>query len=107
MNHAKGSKGPRKDSTIWRRLLAEKEESTLSVRAFCRDKGITEASYYSWRKRLGSNHKNEQSMFSPIEIQSKAGAGAVVELPGGVKVRFGELPPVEYLHHLSITFSRG
>lgn len=107
MNPTKVSKRTRKDSTIWRRLLAEKEQSTLSVRAFCQDKGITEASYYSWRKRLGSIPVKDESFFSPIEIQAKAGTGAVVELPGGVTVRFGGLPPVEYLHHLSITFSRG
>ena len=107
MDLAKVSKRTRKDSTVWLRLLAEKEQSTLSVRAFCQDKGITEASYYSWRKRLGGIRMKDGPIFSPIEIQAKAGAGAVVELPGGVAVRFGGLPPVEYLHHLSITFSRG
>jgi len=107
MNPTKVSKRTRKDPTIWQLLLEEKEQSPLSVRAFCQDKGITEASYYSWRKRLGGIRRKDDPIFSPIEIQSKPGAGVVVELPGGVMVRLGELPPVEYLHHLSITFSGG
>ena len=92
---------------MWQLLLAEKEQSTLSVRAFCQHKGITEASYYSWRKRLGGTGMKDGPIFSPIEIESKANSGTVIELPGGVKVRFGELPPVEYLRNLSLTFSRG
>lgn len=108
MNHAKVRKRIRKDSTIWQLLLEEKEQSKLSVRAFCQDKGITEASYYSWRKRLSGIRSKESPLFSPIEIQAQTvGGGAVVELPGGVKVRLDGLPPVEYLHHLSVTFNRG
>lgn len=105
MNSTKVRRRTRKDSTIWQLLLEEKEQSELSVREFCQDKGLTEASYYSWRKRLRGIREKDDSLFSPIEIQAKAGVGVAVELPGGVIVRFGELPPVEYLHDLSITFS--
>ena len=43
--------------------------------------------------------------FSPIEIETKPLGGIVVELPGGVALRFSELPPVEYLRSLSSSFA--
>jgi len=38
---------------IWRRLIAEQEQSGLSVRAFSKQRRISEHSFYQWRKRLG------------------------------------------------------
>ena len=76
-----------------------------SIKDFCKAHGIKEASYYYWRKRLGGKEVKGDSLFSPIEIQAKPGSSVVVELPGGVILRFGDLPPVEYLRRLSITFS--
>ena len=105
MKNTKVTKRTRKDSSVWQRLLEEKGQSTQSVKDFCRDKGIKEASYYYWRTRLGGNQEKDGSLFSPIEIQAKPGSGVIVELPGGVILRFGELPPVEYLRSLSTTFS--
>jgi hypothetical protein len=36
----------------WRRLMARFEKSGLSVAGFCRQAGVSIASYYYWRKRL-------------------------------------------------------
>ena len=36
----------------WRSRIAEQEKSGQSIRRFCRDTGISEFSFYTWRKRL-------------------------------------------------------
>ena len=94
----------RRDAGSWAVLLAGHEESGQSVKEYCAAQGISSASYYGWQKRL----KQEQGVgFSPIEIETRPVGGVVVELPGGVALRFRELPPVEYLRSLSSSFSGG
>lgn len=36
----------------WRRLIAAQARGGQSVRAFCRGRGLGEASFYSWRREL-------------------------------------------------------
>jgi hypothetical protein len=36
----------------WRQLMNEQEASGKSVRTFCREKDISEFSFYSWRRRF-------------------------------------------------------
>ena len=86
----------------WALLLSAYEKSGLSVKDFCMSQGISAGTYYRWQQRLRSN---DGAQFSPIEIQAKSGVSIVVELPGDVVLRFGDLPPVEYLRSLSSMFS--
>lgn len=37
---------------FWRQLIAEQEQSGVSVRALCQQQGASEHSFYQWRKRL-------------------------------------------------------
>ena len=37
---------------FWRWVLVEFEQSGLSVRAFCQQEGISEPSFYAWRKKI-------------------------------------------------------
>ena len=96
-----GSKRSRLDAASWAVLLEDWEQSDLSIKDYCSSQGISVASFYQWRKRL---HVDKGALFSTIEIQSKPIGGIVLELPGGVLLRFVELPPVEYLRQLSSTF---
>jgi transposase-like protein len=41
---------PRRE--YWQELIAQQEQSGLSVHAFCGQRGVTEASFYGWRKQL-------------------------------------------------------
>jgi transposase-like protein len=41
---------PRRE--YWQELVAQQEQSGLSVHAFCEQRGVTEASFYGWRKQL-------------------------------------------------------
>ena len=36
----------------WRKLIAEQEESGDTIRAFCKQRGIGDHSFYFWRRRL-------------------------------------------------------
>ena len=39
-------------SEVWRERIAEQEGSGISVKRFCAEHGLTEQSFYGWRKRL-------------------------------------------------------
>ena len=91
-----------RDAGFWAALLAGHEKSGQSVKEYCAAQGISAASYYRWQKRL---NEEKGVGFSPIEIETKPLGGIVVELPGGVALRFSELPPVAYLRSLSSSFS--
>lgn len=93
------------DADSWALLLSAYEKSHLSVKDFCSSQGISAASYYRWQKRLRSDKGTDSTHFSTIEIQGKSTGSIVVELPGGVILRFEELPPVAYLRSLSSMFS--
>lgn len=88
-------------------LLEVQEESDLSVKDFCASQGVNVASFYQWRKRLLGGKAMGNALFSAIEIQSKPLGGILVELPGGVVLRFSGLPPVEYLRSLGSVFNGG
>jgi transposase-like protein len=40
----------------WIDLVRQHEESGTAVKVFCRDRGVSEPSFYSWRKRLAASH---------------------------------------------------
>ena len=42
---------PQKEA-FWRGMVKEQVASGIGVRAFCRDKGLAEASFYHWRREL-------------------------------------------------------
>ena len=37
---------------MWRERIAEHDRSGLCVKDFCKERGLTAWSFYSWRKRL-------------------------------------------------------
>jgi len=38
----------------WRRILEEHRSSGLSIAAFCRERKLSQASFYSWRHKIAS-----------------------------------------------------
>src|ERR1041385_3054887 len=48
----------------WRERIAEQEQSGLSVKQFCKGRGLAECSFYAWRKRL---RKKEPVRFALVE----------------------------------------
>lgn len=54
------SKAKKADTDLrqfWAMVLETFETSGLSVRRFCQQEGLSEASFYSWRKRLRTHPK--------------------------------------------------
>jgi len=44
---------------FWRSMVEEQGQGSLNVRAFCGQKGISEPSFYSWRKELQKRDAEE------------------------------------------------
>jgi len=71
-------------AAFWEFVLAEHVESGLSISAFCRREGVSQASFYQWRKKLAdgavkarapSHHAT--TSFVPVEIVSTNDASAL------------------------------
>jgi hypothetical protein len=57
---------------FWRSMVKRQRQGGATVRAFCREQGISEPSFYAWRKEL-QRRDGERS----IGVGSVAGAGCV------------------------------
>ena len=55
----------------WRRWIGEWQASGLSVRAFCQRRGLTVASFYSWRRVL-QRRAAEKDAFVPVQVVADA-----------------------------------
>jgi transposase-like protein len=58
-------------SQFWQDLIAQQERSGLAVRAFCSQHGVTEPSYYYWKKRLSKG--------APVRFALVAANGTIVK----------------------------
>jgi hypothetical protein len=59
-------------------LIRQHEQSGAGVKVFCRDRNVSEPSFYSWRKRLA---KSQPVRFALVETSGSAGKDhAPVEL---------------------------
>ena len=70
---------------FWKMVLETFTSSGLSVRQFCQQEGLSEASFYSWRKRL-STHQKPDTTKAPlqpepfIQVSMPPGKPMVLEL---------------------------
>ena len=55
----------RRSRARWQALLARATRSGLSVAEFCRREGVSTASFYTWRKRLGAVAGQEPPAAAP------------------------------------------
>ena len=51
----------------WAELIRQHGQSKLSVSAFCREHGVSDQSFYNWRKRLSGN---EPVRFALVEANA-------------------------------------
>lgn len=105
-----GRKPSPSTEAVWRDRLARFRECHLTVQEFCRQEGVSDASFYQWRKRLdrsrpatkrGRSSGGEPTKpihsrpFLPVKVSSSrdtpnavsTSAWAEVELPGGLRIR--------------------
>jgi hypothetical protein len=86
---------------FWQMALETFKSSGLSVRQFCKQEGLTEPAFYTWRKKLDGGGNDEKNQDKPklsepefIEVAIPQNNSAAVELllasgntlriPGGV-----------------------
>lgn len=72
----------------WRKRLGKYRGSGLTVAGFCEREGISTASFYAWRRRLGGTKtagKDGWPVFAPLRLAT-AGTPMSIHLPGGVRV---------------------
>ena len=70
----------------WGKLIAEQEASGQTIRAFCKERGISDHSFYFWRKRLGTS---EPVQFALLKTVASAATLELI-LAGGEQLRIGK-----------------
>lgn len=77
-------------TSYWSERIAEQERSGIPVQQFCKERGITEQSFYVWRKRL---RKQEPARFALVETgpawQPAPKTGLELVLVTGERLRIG------------------
>jgi hypothetical protein len=61
----------------WSRTVALQEKSDQSVREFCQERRLTEASFYAWRQRL---RKEKPVTFALVDTTNTAAVDSIIEL---------------------------
>jgi len=92
-----GRNQQRPAESLWRDRLANYRQSNLTVAEFCRQEGVSDPSFYQWRKRLEPGRARSKQIrkssppdagqppFLPVRIPSSA--VAEIEFPNGVRIR--------------------
>lgn len=84
----------------WQEIMGRQAGSGLSVRQFCAAEGVSQASFYAWRRKLGKPTGGKKSQtpiarrggsrngreFIPLKLLESSGAVEVVH-PSGYRIR--------------------
>jgi transposase-like protein len=89
---AKGKARDESKERRWRWLIEEWRDSGTTVRAFCEQHGVSEPSFYAWRRKLAQRDAQAPT-FVPVRVvadepPAKAG-GLDLVLPGQRTLRVG------------------
>ena len=78
---------------FWRQMVARQRQSDLTIRAFCEHAGLSQASFYQWRRELVRRDRTRPSAraaFVPLQLVPDAavieivlGPSVVVRVPAG------------------------
>jgi len=71
---------------FWRLLVAQQQQSRLSVRAFCQQHRTSEYSFYQWRKRLAQQLPVKFALVETSHGRAQAEAVEVI-LTSGERLR--------------------
>lgn len=73
-------------AAYWRGVISRQEASGQSIAAFCRDEGISQGSFFWWRREL-ARRQPATPQFVPLPIAATgASTDFEVRLPGGTSV---------------------
>ena len=75
----------------WAERIAEQERSGLSVKQFCKERGISEYSFYTWRKRLALKEPVRFALVERGAARQAPATDAALELvlASGERLRIG------------------
>lgn len=107
----------------WREIVQRQAGSGISVRGFCAAEGISEPSFYAWRKKLRTRNvngtravRNERrreeaadtaSLFIPFKMVDTAATLEIVH-PLGYRIQVtGDVNPVALRHVIETLDERG
>ena len=71
--------------------------SDKTVADYCKDKGLSTATYYYWHQKL----KDVKKSIGFIELHPGTSSRMEVSLPNGIRIHFDQLVPVSYLKEIS------
>jgi hypothetical protein len=71
----------------WMGLIRQHEQSGEAVKVFCRDRGVSEPSFYSWRKHLATNQPVRLALVETSGSAAKDRAGLQLILASGDRLR--------------------
>jgi transposase-like protein len=76
------NKSPRPSPEEWRRIIDGQQTSGLTVAAYCLERGITQGSFFLWKRRLRSPAKsNRSSAPAFVEVKpTKTSASEAIEI---------------------------
>ena len=80
---------PRADE--WAERIAAQQRSGISVKQFCKERGLTEYSFYAWRKRLQEKGPVRFALVERSVRRQERGAEPILELvlASGERLRIG------------------
>ena len=101
---------------VWADRLDRFEQLDITVAQFCIAEGVSQASYYYWRRKirgndLGSADRPTRSLarFIPVALSGSGRAQPpsvmTVDLPGGIRIRF-EIPAPSEAHNQAHNFGQ-
>jgi hypothetical protein len=75
----------------WAERIAAQQRSGMSVKQFCKERGLTECSFYAWRKRLQERGPVRFALVERSLGRQERTAAAVLELvlATGERLRIG------------------
>lgn len=80
---------------FWRKLVAGQAQSGMSIRDWCDRHGVSEPSYYFWRRELARRREQRQDaspQIVPVNVTPPVAGSrwdVEIELPGQIVVRVG------------------
>ncbi len=84
----------------WRKMVSKQSSSGQTIRGWCRDQGINEATFHWWRRELlrrdaeekstgkveSQTHPDPSPAMLPVRIAPDEPSRLSIELPGGIRL---------------------
>ncbi len=90
-----GSQGDSVRAQFWRQTLRDWSGGGQSIRAFCRARGLSEPSFYAWRRTLAewkaaptaADAPRPAPAFVPVHLVEATAGRMEITLAGGTRIR--------------------